>query len=870
MYCSNNQNRNQPHVRDRMRYMAKQVKRLFEQFAPENYKLELFPDRSTMLFKGNVTITGKKTGRPSNRLTFHQKDLTIIDVTIQQAGKPIEVDRINTHKGFDEVRLHTKEMLRPGEYTIHLEFSGLITPPMNGIYPCLFEENGKKKQIIATQFESHYARQVFPCIDEPEAKATFDLTLHTPKGETVLANTPVKTQKAAKDITTTTFETTPIMSTYLLAFAYGEMKYKEAKTKAGTVVRTYSVPNKVDFTDFALDVAVKCLEFYNEYFGQPYPLKKCDMIALPDFAAGAMENWGCITYREQCMLVDPANSSVGTKQYVAMVVCHELAHQWFGNLVTMRWWTDLWLNEGFASWVEYLAVNHIFPEWQMWTQFIADEQQAAFKLDALENTHPIEVPVAHPDEIHSIFDTISYSKGSSVIHMLEHYLSPDVFQKGLQLYLKKHAYSNTDTVDLWAALEQASKKPVKDFMHAWTSQPGYPIVEAKVDSNKLSLSQHTFIVSGKSKSTTKWPIPLLSSDELLKDKLLDKSNASFELNESSTLLLNTERSGYYRVAYNSEHVSQLAEKVSAGELSVLDRLGLLSDVFEAAKAGYTKTVDALTLLAAFEHEDNAAVWDIIASGIAELRMVMDNEDLRDLMKPYIRQLVNKQLERLGWQKVEGEPYFDTLLRPTILGMASLAEEPSVLAIAKQQFEAMKKAEDIQPDLRSVIYTTMARNGGEAEFKKLLALHNNSHDSEERTRLTAALTAFKQPKLIDKALGLIDKPEVRLQDVSYWVAYSFMNRFARDKTWKWLMGHWPWLNDNLGSDLSFFRFPVYVGRSYSDKKFLKEYLAFFHKVNAPGLERAIKQGQEMIEWHATWKDRDLKAVTEFFKANQQTQ
>jgi puromycin-sensitive aminopeptidase len=364
-------------------------------------------------------------------------------------------------------------MLYPGEYHVVLEFSGKITDPMNGLYPCYFTHEGKKKFVLATQFESHHAREVFPCIDEPEAKATFDLALNTPLEGDVIANTPARTVLKEKSQQTTIFETTPVMSTYLLAFAYGDIGFKEAKSKNGTIVRGYATPDNVQFVDFALDTAVKVLDFYEDYFALAFPLPKIDMIALPDFAAGAMENWGLITYREQCMLVDPVNTSIHTKQYVAMVVAHELAHQWFGNLVTMQWWTDLWLNEGFASWIEYLAIDKLFPEWHMWTQFIADEQQPALKLDALDNTHAIEVPINHPDEIRTIFDAISYNKGASVIHMLHGYLGAEDFRDGLRHYLKKHAYKNTVTQDLWAALEEISGKPVKEFMHAWTSFRSY-------------------------------------------------------------------------------------------------------------------------------------------------------------------------------------------------------------------------------------------------------------------------------------------------------------------------------------------------------------------------------------------------------------
>lgn len=850
--------------------MSKQVKRLFDQFDPKTYQLNLVLDKSKMAFSGIVTISGKKKDRPSQRLTFHQKDLNISKATISYKGKKgVEektVDRINTQKSYDEVRLHTKELLFPGEYIVTLEFSGVITKPMHGLYPCYFQDKGKEKIILATQFESHHAREVFPCIDEPEAKATFDMTLTGPKGEAVIANTPIKSQKQVGTNTITTFETTPKMSSYLLAFVVGDLKYKEAKTKAGVKVRAYATPDKVDFTDFGLDVAVKCLDFYNDYFGQPYPLAKSDMIALPDFASGAMENWGCVTYREQCMLVDPANTSVGTKQYVAMVVAHELAHQWFGNLVTMRWWTDLWLNEGFASWVEYLAVDYIFPEWQMWTQFTAEEQQIAFRLDALDNTHPIEVPINHPDEIRSIFDTISYSKGSSVIHMLEHYLGRDVFRDGLRHYLKKHAYGNTDTVDLWEALEQISKKPVKDFMHAWTSQPGFPIVSANISLRSVGVSQSRFIVSGV-KSNETWPIPMLTNEEVLSDILFDKKTALYKTRNSTKLLINSGRSGFYRTVYNSEHLQNLTQMINTGEVDVLDRLGLLSDVFEAAKAGNGSTLDALKLLSSYQEEDNAAVWDVISAQVAELRGVMDEEDLREAMKPYIRSLVNRQLERLGWDKKPDEAYFDTLLRPTILGMAAVAEEPSVVNGALTRFKEMKKPDDIQPDLRGVIYTTVARNGGKTEFDKLLKIHNASTNSEERTTIAAALTSFKQADLVERSLKLIDSESVRLQDVSYWLLYSFMNRYAKDKTWSWMKANWKWLSDNLGNDLSFPRFPVYAARSYSDKAFLKDYSAFFKKVSVPALERAIKQGDEIIHWHIDWKTRDYKEVLEYFKLNQ---
>ena len=845
--------------------MTKKVTRLYEQFQPENYDLSLDIDRDALTFKGTVTIRGKKVGRPSSRITFHQKELKITSAKIvkhdKKGDQEIEVSRINSQKSFDEVRLHTKAEVYAGNYTITLDFTGDVTKPMNGIYPCFFKHDGKDKRLIATQFESHHAREAFPCIDEPEAKATFDLTLISPSDEPAIANTPVKSEKMLGKNKATTFETTPKMSTYLLAFVFGEMKYLEAKTKDGVTVRTYATPDNISHTKFALATAVKTLEFYNEYFDIAYPLAKCDFIALPDFASGAMENWGCITFREQALLVDSKNTSLHLKQYVANVIAHELTHMWFGDLVTMRWWTDLWLNESFASWMSWLAVDAQFPEWKVWTQFIVDEQGIALKLDALENTHPIEVEIKHPDEIRTIFDAISYEKGASVLLMLHNYLGADDFRDGLRLYLKRHAYSNTDTVDLWAALEEVSNKPVKKFMSAWTSQSGYPIV--KVDKDKLT-QERFYLNPAAKKEAAVWPIPLLPSHQI-EINALDKSEQKLKsFSQTNDFVFNHNRTSFFRVIYSPDQLAGLSKAVKNGELNELDRLGLLGDAFEAAKAGYGSTVEALKLLEAYSDEDSAVVWDIMTGGLGSVRTVMDDEQIRDSLKPYVRRLTSKQLKRLGWQEKSSDSHFDKLLRPTVLGLASYGEEPSVVEEARKQFDNLKP-EDIHPDLRGVVYGTIARAGTEKDFDKMLKLHDSSSQNEERVTLASALTGFKQPGLINRALEHIISDQVRLQDVPYWIAYSFMNRHAKQPTWEWLKLNWEWLRKNLGSDLSFSRMPIYAGRCFSDKDFLPEFKEFFEKNTSVAFDRPVKQAIETIEWQAAWKDRDLEAIKKYLKS-----
>lgn len=817
-----------------------------------------------MTFGGSVVITGKKAGRPSQRITFHQKGLDITEAHIRRSDKKGEkaydVSRINKQSSFDEVRLHCDEMLYPGEYTVTLKFSGKITRNMEGIYPCFFEQDGTEQKLIATQFESHHARDAFPCIDEPEAKATFALTLSTPKSKAIIANTPIKLQETSDTNVVTTFEETPRMSTYLLAFAFGDMDYLEARTKEGVLVRTYATPANIQHTDFALDVAVKCLEFYNEYFDVPYPLAKCDFIALPDFASGAMENWGCITFREQALLVDPKNTSLPMKQWVANVVAHELTHQWFGNLVTMRWWNDLWLNESFASWMSYLAIDHLFPEWKVWEDFIVSEQSQALKLDALDNTHPIEVTIKHPDEIRTIFDAISYEKGASVILMLKDYLGDEAFRNGLRLYLKKHAYKNTVSTDLWAAWEEASGKPVQEFMRAWTTQPGYPFVYAGEYEGKQQLLQERFYLNPvDDKAKTVWPIPLLSNQ--LDIDQINKTSQAIELPEN--LLLNQGRTGFYRVAYDSARTQKLAAQVKASKLSPLDRLGLLADSIEAAKAGYASTVDTLKLLEAYENEDNTFVWDVMTGVLGGIRSTMRDEELREAMKPLGRKLAAAQVARLGWDEKPGESHFDTLLRPTVLALASISDDEAVVTEALKRFSDMKKPEDVAPDIRGIVYGTAARKGDKAEFDKLFAMHNASRNSEDRVTLSAALTAFKQPELHKRALDQITGKNVRLQDAGYWVAYSFANRHARDTTWDWMVDNWQWLQDNMGSDLSFYRTPNYAARNYSDESFLPTFEKFFSAHMSAAFERPVKQGIETIQWQSAWRIRDLPAIKKFF-------
>lgn len=859
--------------------MSKSVNRLFKQFVPEHYDIIFNISKDKKSFTGSVVIKGRKSGRPSKRITLHQKGLKTtnhkVTVTDKKSGsREIPVSRIVNHKAYDELRLHFESDIYPAEYEISMDFSGVITKNMDGVYPCFFKDNNAEKELVATQFESHHAREAFPCIDEPEAKATFSLTLSSPLGGVLLSNTPIVDEKTKDGIITTEFEKTPIMSTYLLAFVAGELEYLESSSKSGVKIRTYATKNQIKHTEFALEIAVKCMDFYEDYYDIPFPLEKCDFVALPDFASGAMENWGLITFREQALLVDTEHTSLGAKQYVALVVAHELTHQWFGNLVTMQWWTDLWLNEGFASWMEYLAVDSIYPEWHLWTQFIVDEQQHALKLDGLEHTHAIEVAVNHPDEIRTIFDAISYQKGASVIHMLHDFLGKEGFRDGLRHYLKSHSYKNTKTIDLWQALEDITKKPVKDFMHAWTTQLGFPLLQVEEASDHLKITQSRFVSNPTSPARADkniWPNPLHA--EGLGKIVADKKVSNIPLNSGQApTKLNINQTAFYRVDYSHDLQQKQIIDLKSGKYHSIDRMGLLADSFEVTKAGYQPISEYLDLLEHFRSEDSLSVWEIIAGSLSTIRSVLSTSDtddtLRDILKPFVKKLVKPNMDKLGFDKKDTESHLDTLLRPIIFSLSLSSDTTETLNFAKEQYgNKLSGKNNINPDLRSSIYSTIARKGGMPEYEQFLKMYKETDSSEEKLSITSALTSFKQPEVHEKVLKLIKSDVVRLQDISYWIAYSLMNRYSKQATWDWLRDNWSWLTNNIGSDLSFSRTPVYAARNFADEKFIKEYVEFFTKNMNMTLKRSYNQGLEIVQTNHAWRERDSEAVLKWFKNKQ---
>lgn len=859
-----------------MKLMNKKVKRLFEDFQPRHYQIELNPDRDSMKLTGTVVITGQKTSRPSQRLTFHQHGLRVLEATITRHDKKgdqhFTPSRINHHESFDEVRLHTDSHLFPGQYTVTMRFEGPVRTSMHGVYASDFEIEGIKQKIVSTQFESHHAREAFPCIDEPEAKATFDLTLISPVDEAVIGNTPIKDQHEKDGKLVTTFETSPKMSTYLLAFVFGDLQFKETHTKSGVAVRVWATKaHAAESLDFALDVAKRGIEFFDEYYGVPYPLTKCDHVAIPNFSSGAMENWGLITYRERCLLADPATTSQSGREMVATVITHELSHQWFGNLVTMQWWDDLWLNESFANVMEYVATNALFPEWNIWDTFVTQEGLSALRRDSIAGVQAVRTEVHHPDEIFTLFDpSIVYAKGGRLLNMLMSYVGEADFRKGLKQYFNKHAYGNTSGSDLWAALSAASGKDIAAFMDPWLTRSGFPVITVDQQADQLTLSQQHFLLDPtKANPDRIWPVPLLSNNPSV-PALLETANANITLPSSDYSFINSGAIGHYIVHYsNPEHAETLAQLAGKRQLSIAQRLMLLNDSSLLARAGQQSFADTLKLLEHYSQEDSEPVWDIMSLIIGDARRFIDTDpDIEPAIKQLIRNLIETQYQRLGWEEKPGEPIQDTKLRATIIGLGVYAEHEQIVTRALELFETYKSQPQVVPsELRSIVFGAAIRSSDKGAFDYLLRLDESTSNVDLKQEIMGALTITKQEDKIALLLGRIKDPnKVRLQDVDFWLVNLLRSRYGRRHAWDWIRGNWRWIEDTFKEDKSYDYFPRYSASTFNTKELLNEYKAFFVPMqDQPALTRNIIMGIEEMESRIAWIERDIAGVREYFTA-----
>ena len=826
------------------------VPRLLDTFTPNYYNLTLDLTRAEEKeFSGTVIISGDST---SESISLHSKGLTIQSATID--NQPADV----SFGEFDELRL-SQPNLENGNHTIRIDFSGTITDAMHGLYPCYFTHDGVKKQLFATQFESHHAREVFPCVDEPAAKAEYDLTLITRPGMTVLGNMPVKSEEENDDSLTTTFEKTPRMSSYLLAFVIGELHKKSARTKSGVEVNVWATPAQNENTlDFALDIATRSIDFYDEYFGVKYPLPKSDHVALPDFSSGAMENWGLITYRESCLLADPELTPESSRRFIATVIAHELSHQWFGNLVTMQWWNDLWLNESFANMMEYVAIDALHPEWRMWEDFATNEVTAALRRDSLDGVQSVQADVNHPDEISTLFDpAIVYAKGGRLLVMVRKLIGEEAFRTGLKSYFEKFAYKNTVGNDLWQELELASGQPIVNLMNAWISQPGLPVVSVSNSHNTAILSQERFFIGEHQPSDALWPIPLFANQPL-DVKILNQKGTTVSIEKP--LHLNCGLSAHFITKYDESTREYLLKNIT--ELPTLDKICILQDATILARAGFENSASLLPLALSLKTETNEKVFEMAAGALAELRkFVDDNDAARDSLKKISGEFARATFEELSWDEKAGESDDDRERRTTALSLMMYSEDKEVLNEAKTRFDN-NKLEDLPTEIRALIISANVRHFETSEMiEDLFAAYKNTPSNDLQNDIAIGLTSTKNPETAEKILTNIkDSNIIRPQDASRWFVYLIRTRENRQIAWNWLKENWAWVEDTFGEDKSYDDFIRYAATALLTPNELDDFRQFFEPMeNIPALTRTIKLGITEISARVELIERDKTDV-----------
>jgi aminopeptidase 2 len=851
---------------------------------PVHYDVTLEPNFETFKYEGTVVIDLDVVESTSS-ISLNTLDIDIHETKVLSGSNVITSSpRVSYNEDTQTTKVEFDEKLKAGSKAqLVQKFTGTLNNNMAGFYRSSYKgENGEDKSIATTQMEATDCRRAFPCFDEPALKATFTITLIAEDKMTCLSNMDeagtkqVETASGKKKAVT--FNKTPLMSTYLVAFIVGELKVHE-NNDFRIPVRVYCTPDKdIAHGKFSADLAAKTLAFYEKEFNSPFPLPKMDQVAIPDFSAGAMENWGLVTYRVVDLLLDENNVSASTKQRVAEVVQHELAHQWFGNLVTMDWWEGLWLNEGFATWMSWYSAERFYPDWKVWEGYVTDNLQSALGLDSLRSSHPIEVPVKRADEINQIFDAISYSKGSCVIRMISKYLGEETFMKGIQNYLKKHAYGNTRTEDLWAALTDASGKDVTRVADIWTKHVGHPVVSVTEDAsnNTIHVKQNRFLRTADVKpdeDETLFPVilGLRTKDGIQDDLRLDQREHSFKVPDLDFFKLNADHSGIYRTSYTPERLQKLGENAKAGLLSVQDRAGMIADAGALSAAGYSKTDGLLSLLKSFDTESEFVVWDEIAARIATIRGAWTFEDqkVKDALKAFQRDLVSEKSHQLGWTFSDSDGHIEQQFKALLFGTAASAGDEKTKKAAFEMFEKFTAGDRsaLHPNLRGSVYSIVLQYGGEKEYNAIVKEAETAKASDERNTALRSLGRASQPELIQRTLDYSISKHVKEQDLYLPLSGLRAHNEGINALYAWFTENYDLLREKLPPSFTLFGTVVSMSTSgFTKPEQLAKVEKFFEGRSTKGFDRNLAQTYDAVKAKIGWVQRDAEGVEKWLKEN----
>jgi len=835
------------------------AQRLPELAVPDNYKLAFVPDFTKNNFAGDETIQIRVL-KSTSEIVLNAAEIDFKVATITSGGSSQKAT-VTLDKEKEMATLRVANAIQPGPATIQISYTGILNDQLRGFY---LGKDSDGRKYAATQFEATDARRAFPSFDEPAYKATFDVVVTADQGMTVISNTKVvsDTPGHGDGKHTVRFATTPKMSCYLVAMVVGNFEYIEGSAD-GIPIRVYASPGKKELGTFALDAAENIMRYYNHYFDIKYPYGKLDLVGLADFSAGAMENTGCITFREILLLLDDKHASIGLKKEVASVIAHEMAHQWFGDLVTMQWWDDIWLNEGFATWMSSKPVEAWKPEWNMDLDDVRDTGHA-MDADSLINTHPIHQEAETPEQILELADDITYEKTAAVLRMLEAYLGPETFRTGVNAYLKQHAYANATASDFWNAQSKVSKKPVDKIMPTFVEQPGPPLISVNNrcsgSATTVGLAQQRYfydraLFNAGSKEVWMIPACLKTSKDAGGEEceLLTKKEQSFTLlGCSSWVLANAGAKGYYRSAYESDTVRSMAKDLETA-LTPAERIRLLSDIWASVQVSREPIGDYLAVAQGLQSDRTSAVLSEMISRLDYIGEHLVNDSDRESYDLWIRQLLAPAAKDLGWEPKPGESPDQSSLRARLMhALGYTARDPEVEAEARKLTDqAMQDPSSVDRELLFAALPIVARNGDAALYETMVARVKSSKSPEEEYLYRQILASFNDPKLLERTLEYAISPEVRSQDSLSLISAVMRNPAGTKLAWDFVRAHWSEIA-NLGGAFGGGTI-VENTRSFCDAGMRDEVKDFFTTHQAPAAERALKQSVESINYCV-----DLKA------------
>ncbi len=834
--------------------MALQHQTLGTNIIPLHYTLTFEPGLPRFRFRGAAAID-ISIAKATKTIALNAKELEISSAQVITGSEKLSAS-IAMNVPQQEVTITLPKLVQ-GNATVKLEFTGTHNDGMYGFYRSKYLLKGEEQFLLTTQFEAANARAAFPCFDEPAFKATFDVSMIVGKDMFTVSNMPIKAEKRVSSRTKlVTFQTSPKMSTYLLYLGVGQFKFISAKS-GKVLIRVLATPDKIHLGKLALRYTKTFLQFFERYFKIPYPLPKVDIIAIPDFASGAMENWGAITFREIALLGDQ-DTSVVFKQNIAITIAHELAHQWFGNLVTMQWWDDLWLNESFATFMSYKAVHDAFPEWDVPLQYFEETIADALSADELESTHPINVKVNTPGEIDEIFDKISYDKGGSVLHMLESYVGEKAFREGLHLYLRTHAYGNATKDQLWGAIQQAHHDTTTSSMiKGWITQPGFPLVEVKRQGKRYLLSQTRFTLTRK-KYTQKWTIPLnySTADGKPGSLLLTKLRGTI-FDSSPWPKLNYGQDGYYRVKYTPELLDALGEQIRQQKFYPLDVAGIENDLFALVLAGeytidyYLDFIEKHCLTVAYPASMS------ISLHLNSLLHVGYKRRWENTTKRVSTIFHHHLLGQIGWSRPKNEKNTTTMLRSLSISSLGIADDEKAIHYVHNLLEQIRSGKPVDSNLRGVVYSISAWRGDASLYNYLWKRYIREQVPEENRKLLRAGGMFRDKILIQKALAWSQSDNVRLQD-SFVIPVTISgNPAASELLWQWLQQHWIQLMKRYSGGTHMLPTFVHCLSGLSTRKQLAEFQAFFRQKKhlRDDIKMVVRQVAERIRINVALVERN---------------